>query len=74
MNSIRISTPNARDVFVLGQIHVLASILKAIKETPGEDASKIDFHYVLELVRRDLSNPDFEELLVNVSDTLGDLR
>ena len=69
----QISKPNTRDVFLLGQIHVLESILKAIKET-DEDANKIDFQEILELVRRDLSNPDFEELLVDVSNTLEDLR
>ena len=68
-----ISKPNARDVFVLGQIHVLDSIVKAIKGTPGEDANDIDFQEILQLVRRDLSNPDFEELLVD-TDTLEDLR
>ena len=68
-----ISKPNARDIFVLGQIHVLESIVKAIKKNPGEDANDIDFHYILQLVRRDLSNPDFEELLVD-ADKLEDLR
>ena len=64
---------NQQDVFVLGAIHCLKSILKALEDT-DETANDIDFQAVLETQRRNLSNPDLEaELIKDISD-LEDLQ
>ena len=64
---------NQQDVFVLGAIHCLKSILKALEDT-GESADEIDFQAVLENQRHNLSNPDLEaELIKDISD-LEDLQ
>ncbi len=55
------------DIFTLGVIHSLKSIIKAIKDT-GESADEIDFQHVLETQRRNLSDQDLEEHIVDVSD------
>ena len=55
------------DIFTLGVIHSLKSIIKAIKDT-GESADEIDFQHVLETQRRNLSDPDLEEHIVDVSE------
>ena len=60
------------DIFTLGVIHSLKSIIKAIKDT-GESADEIDFQHVLETQRRNLSDPDLEEHIVDVSE-LEELR
>ena len=77
-------TPNMikeNDIFTLGVIHSLKSIIKAIKDT-GESADEvhcrlqllgIDFQHVLETQRRNLSDPDLEEHIVDVSE-LEELR
>ena len=61
-----------QDVFLLGIIHCLKSIIKSIKNTEGT-ANDIDFGHVLEMERRNLSNPDLEELIKDISD-LEDLQ
>ncbi len=61
-----------QDVFLLGIIHCLKSIIKSIKNTEGT-ANDIDFDHVLEMERRNLSNPDLEELIKDISD-LEDLQ
>ena len=64
---------NQQDVFVLGAIHCLKSILKALEDS-DETANDIDFQAVLETQRRNLSNPDLEvELIKDISD-LEDLQ
>ena len=64
---------NQQDVFVLGAIHCLKSILKALEDS-DETANDIDFQAVLESQRRNLSNPDLEaELIKDISD-LEDLQ
>ena len=60
------------DIFTLGVIHSLKSIIKAIKDTDGT-ANEIDFQEVLETQRRNLSDPDLEEHIVDVSE-LEELR
>ena len=55
-----------QDIFLLGTIHCLKSIMKAMEDT-GEDVVDIDFEYVLEMERRNLSNPDLEELIQDIS-------
>ena len=56
---------NENDIFTLGVIHSLKSIIKAIKDT-GESANTIDFQEVLEIQRRNLSDPELEEHIVDV--------
>ena len=63
---------NQQDVFVLGAIHCLKSILKALEDN-DETADDIDFQEVLETQRRNLSNPDLEKHIVNISN-LEDLQ
>ena len=64
---------NQQDVFVLGAIHCLKSILKALEDS-DETGNDIDFQAVLESQRRNLSNPDLEaELIKDISD-LEDLQ
>ena len=63
---------NQQDVFVLGTIHCLKSIIKSIKDTDGT-ANDIDWGEVLDQQRRNLSNPDLEELIKDISD-LEDLQ
>ena len=58
---------NENDIFTLGVIHSLKSIIKAIKDT-GESANQIDFQEVLEIQRRNLSDPELEEHIVDVSE------
>ncbi len=58
---------NENDIFTLGVIHSLKSIIKAIKDT-GEGADEIDFEHVLETQRRNLSDPDLEEHIVDVNE------
>ena len=58
---------NENDIFTLGVIHSLKSIIKAIKDT-GESANTIDFQAVLEIQRRNLSNPELEEHIMDVSE------
>ena len=58
---------NENDIFTLGVIHSLKSIIKAIKDT-GESADEIDFQHVLETQRRNLSDPDLEEHIVDVNE------
>ena len=58
---------NENDIFTLGVIHSLKSIIKAIKHT-GESANTIDFQEVLEIQRRNLSDPELEEHIVDVSE------
>ena len=60
------------DIFTLGVIHSLKSIIKAIKDT-DESADEIDFQHVLETQRRNLSDQDLEEHIVDVSE-LEELR
>ena len=57
---------NENDIFTLGVIHSLKSIIKAIKDT-GDGADEIDFQEVLETQRRNLSDPDLEEYIVDVN-------
>ena len=61
-----------QDVFTLGTIHCLKSIIKSIKDTDGT-ANDIDWGEVLDQQRRNLSNPDLEELIKDISD-LEDLQ
>ena len=63
---------NQQDVFVLGAIHCLKSIQKALEDS-DETANDIDFQAVLESQRRNLSNPEFEKHIVNISN-LEDLQ
>ena len=63
---------NQQDVFVLGVIHCLKSILKALEDN-DETADDIDFQEVLETQRRNLSNPELEKHIVNISN-LEDLQ
>ena len=63
---------NQRDVFLLGMIHCLKVILQTLEES-DETANDIDFEHVLEMGRRNLSNPDLEELIQDIS-ALEDLR
>jgi len=58
---------NENDIFTLGVIHSLKSIIKAIKDTDGT-ANEIDFQQVLEIQRRNLSDPELEEHIVDVSE------
>ena len=58
---------NENDIFTLGVIHSLKSIIKAIKDT-GDGADEIDFEHVLETQRRNLSDPDLEEHIVDVNE------
>ena len=58
---------NENDIFTLGVIHSLKSIIKSIKDT-GESANTIDFQAVLEIQRRNLSDPELEEHIVDVSE------
>tara|TARA_R110000824_G_scaffold12395_3_gene54354 strand:- start:10563 stop:10760 length:198 start_codon:yes stop_codon:yes gene_type:complete len=55
------------DIFILGSIHCLKSIMKAIKDT-GEGADDIDFDEVLDTQRRNLSDPKLEEMIMDVAD------
>ena len=57
---------NENDIFTLGVIHSLKSIIKAIKDT-GDGADEIDFQHILEIQRRNLSNPELEEHIVDVN-------
>ena len=50
-----------QDIFLLGTIHCLKSILKSLEESNDEKANDIDFKEVLEMQRRNLSDPDLEE-------------
>ena len=51
----------------------MKSIIKSIKNTEGT-ANDIDFEHILEMERRNLSNPDLEaELIKDISD-LEDLQ
>ena len=61
------------DVFTLGTIHCLKSIIKSIKDTDGT-ANDIDWGEVLDQQRRNLSDPSLEEMIQDISDTLEDLR
>ena len=63
---------NQRDVFLLGMIHCLKVSLQTLEES-DETANDIDFEHVLEMGRRNLSNPDLEELIQDISG-LEDLR
>ena len=63
---------NQQDVFVLGAIHCLKSILKALEDT-DETANDIDFQEVLNAQRRNLTDPNLEEYIKDCSD-LEDLR
>ena len=63
---------NQQDVFVLGAIHCLKSILKALEDS-DETANDIDFQAVLESQRRNRSNPELEKHIVNISN-LEDLQ
>jgi len=56
-----------QDIFLLGTIHCLKSIMKAMNDT-GEDADDIDFKEVLEMQRRNLSDPCLEEMIQDVED------
>ena len=64
---------NQQDVFVLGAIHCLKSILKVLEEG-DETANDIDFQAVLESQRRNLSNPDLEAKLIKDISGLEDLQ
>tara|TARA_R100000963_G_scaffold29320_1_gene20472 strand:+ start:1661 stop:1858 length:198 start_codon:yes stop_codon:yes gene_type:complete len=55
------------DIFILGSIHCLKSIMKAIKDT-GEGADDIDWEEVLDMQRRNLSDPDLEGMIQDVED------
>ena len=55
------------DIFLLGTIHCLKSIMKSINDT-GETANEIDFEEVLEQQRRNLSDPSLEEMIRDVKD------
>ena len=55
------------DIFLLGTIHCLKSIIKSITDT-GETANDIDFEEVLEQQRRNLSDPSLEEMIRDVKD------
>ena len=55
------------DVFILGSIHCLKSIMKAMKDT-GEGADDIDWEEVLDMQRRNLSDPNLEEMIQNIED------
>jgi len=57
---------NQQDVFLLGTIHCLKSIIKSIKDTDGT-ANDIDWGEVLDQQRRNLSNPDLEKLIQDIS-------
>ena len=56
-----------QDIFLLGTIHCLKSIMKAMNDT-GEDADDIDFEHVLDMQRRNLSDPCLEEMIQDVED------
>ena len=56
-----------QDIFLLGTIHCLKSIMKAMNDT-GEDADDIDFEEVLDMQRRNLSDPKLEEMIADVED------
>ena len=64
---------NQQDVFVLGAIHCLKSILKALEDS-DETANDIDFQAVLESQRRNLTNPDLEATLIKDISDLEDLQ
>ena len=55
------------DIFLLGTIHCLKSIMKSINDTGGT-ANDIDFEEVLEQQRRNLSDPKIEEMIQDVKD------
>ena len=55
------------DVFILGSIHCLKSIMKAIKDSNGT-ANDIDWGEVLDQQRRNLSDPSLEEMIRDVRD------
>tara|TARA_R110002020_G_scaffold113246_7_gene260510 strand:+ start:1423 stop:1620 length:198 start_codon:yes stop_codon:yes gene_type:complete len=55
------------DIFILGSIHCLKSIMKAIKDT-GEGANDIDWDEVLDMQRRNLTDPDLERMIQDVED------
>jgi len=61
-----------QDIFLLGTIHCLKSIMKAMEDT-GEDVVDIDFEHVLDMQRRNLTDPDLEEYIKDCSD-LEDLQ
>ncbi len=61
-----------QDIFLLGTIHCLKSIMKAMEDT-GEDVADIDFEHVLDMQRRNLTDPDLEEYIKDCSD-LEDLQ
>ena len=63
---------NQQDVFVLGAIHCLKRILKALEDS-DETGNDIDFQAVLESQRRNLSNPELEKHIVNITN-LKDLQ
>ena len=63
---------NQQDVFLLGIIHCLKSILKAL-EKGGGTANDIDWGEVLDQQRRNLSDPSLEEMIQDISD-LEDLQ
>ena len=48
------------DVFILGEITAIKSIIHQIEAT-GQEANDIDFQVVLESLRRRLSDPTMEE-------------
>ena len=57
-------------MFVLGAIHCLKSILKALEDS-DETANDIDFLAVLESQRRNLSNPELaNHIVLNVEKRL----
>ena len=61
---------NEQDVFILGSIHCLKSIMKSIKDTNGT-ANDIDWEEVLDQQRRNLSDPSLEEMIVSAEDLEG---
>ena len=50
----------------------MKSIMKAMEDT-GEDVADIDFEHVLDMQRRNLTDPDLEEYIKDCSD-LEDLQ
>ena len=55
------------DIFLLGTIHCLKSIMKSINDTGGT-ANDIDWGEVLDQQRRNLSDPSLEEMIRDVKD------
>ena len=55
------------DIFTLGTIHCLKSIIQSIKDTDGT-ANDIDWGEVLDMQRRNLSDPNLEEMIQNIED------